>query len=123
MIKTTRWGPDTCGCVVDYEWSTETPPETREHRLTSVVRACPEHPGLTGAFLYSAIVGENRRKNTTQGIAQAINPNLTSQVYQWAFDANRVLEVSWLTTVTGAAKQQIQQQCDLQFGPGKVAVL
>jgi hypothetical protein len=107
---------------VDYEWSTETPPETREHRLTSVIRTCAEHPGLTGAFLYSAIADENRRKNTTQGIAQAINPNLTPQVYQWAFDANRVLEVSWLTTEP-VAKRQIQDQCDLQFGPGLVAVL
>ncbi len=122
MIKTTTWGPDTCGCVVEYEWRADVPAELREHRLTLVVRTCPEHPGLTGLFLYSAIADENRRKNTTQGIAQAINPNLTPQVYQWAFDANRVLEVSWLTTEP-VAKRQIQDQCDLQFGPGKVAVL
>lgn len=123
MIKTTFWSPDTCGCIVSFIYRTDVPAEVREHRLKDVVRICPEHPGLTGLFLYSAITDENRRKNTAQGIARALDPNLRAKVFQWAFDANRVLEISFLVVVTPVTKQQLQQEYDIQFGPGRVVVL
>lgn len=120
MIKTTTWSPDTCDCIVEYEWDTGV---NRVHTFKSVINTGLEHAALTGATLYEEVVSENRRKNVTQGIAQAIDVNLTAGIYQWAFDANRVLEVSFLVNVPSAVKEQIQAACDLQFGPAKVVIL
>ena len=31
-IVLNRWKPDTCGCLLHYEWDRNSPPETRVHR-------------------------------------------------------------------------------------------
>ncbi len=123
MIKTTQWRPDTCDCTIEYEWDTGAAAIGRVHTFKSAISIGPEHAGLTGVALYTEVVSENRRKNMTQGIARAIDVSLTSEVYQWSFDANRVLEVSFLITIPGPVKQQIQDASDLQFGPNKVLIL
>jgi hypothetical protein len=123
VIKATRWGPDTCDCIVEYEWDTDVAEANRVHTFKSVINTGPEHAALVGSTLYDEVVSENRRKNLTQGIAEAIDVNLTREVHQWAFDANRVLEISFLINVPPPVKQQIQDACDLQFGPGKVRIL
>jgi len=123
MIKTTRWRPDTCDCVIEYEWDTDVASEDRVHTFKAAPNIGAEHAALSGVALYDAVQSENRRKNVAQGIVQAIDVNLTYEVYQWAFDTNRVLEVSFLINVPNPIKQQIQDTCDLQFGPNKVIIL
>lgn len=47
MKKITRWSLDTCGCVVEYSWDSETKEELRGHTIVShnPCGKC-EHPSL-----------------------------------------------------------------------------
>lgn len=119
--KTTRWRPDTCGCIVEYKWDTEVAPEARTHTYSRTIATCPEHAALAGNALYTEVVSENRRKNLVLGIAQGIDSAITDEGYKWSFDANRVLQASFSGT-TPVTRQQIQDACDLQFGPNRVVV-
>ena len=55
-IRTIRWSPDTCGCVVDLMYDETDPTFER----ATLVTTCPKHAGKSGAD----IVLENRQKNT-----------------------------------------------------------
>ena len=37
-VKTTRWSPDTCGCVLEYSWDDALPQEARVHVYADTVR-------------------------------------------------------------------------------------
>jgi hypothetical protein len=36
MLQTTTWHPDTCGCVISYQWDDAVPAEQRKHTFASV---------------------------------------------------------------------------------------
>ena len=125
-IKTTTWGPDTCSCRVTFQWDDEVPSDLRIHTQIAVESKGPEHAAIVDGSLYQTLLGENRRKNLTFGIARAelARPdNDPVQWYSWSFTPGRVLEVSFISiVVSNAVKQRIQNACDLQFGPGTVVV-
>jgi hypothetical protein len=106
-----------------YQYDTDDPRETRIHTYAATVNTGPEHAALTGAALYAEVLSECRRKGRAQEIAEAKDVDLTLEVYEWVFDANRVLEITFLTNVPPPLRQQIQDECDLQFGPGKALIL
>lgn len=56
----TRWRPDTCGCVIEYEWDSDDAEETRVHTPVKI-DACPDHPA-TGDLEadFAAILAHNR---------------------------------------------------------------
>lgn len=66
MIKQTTWHPDTCDCVLIYEWDTEHPSETRVHTPVSGL-PCDRHSahyeqgGI--AQHHQTVTAENQRKN------------------------------------------------------------
>lgn len=111
MIQTTIWHPDTCSCVIEYQWDDTTSEDSRTHDFKSLKRACPAHAAeLDGLKIFDIAKEENQRKNATLhkliqihpslGVAmrdengdvtgQAPNHNLLS----WSFDANRRLKVA-----------------------------
>lgn len=63
MKHVTRWSPDTCGCVIEFEWDDEEPDETRKHDLTNYVSKCPAHQELDVEESYNIVKDENVRKN------------------------------------------------------------
>ncbi len=64
MKNITRWSPDTCGCVLEYEWDTEASNDDREHTFVSMVKVCPDHEGLDKDHIhYGHVVAENTTKN------------------------------------------------------------
>lgn len=62
-MKVTRWSPDTCGCVVEYEWDDTVPAKNRVRKFKACVRKCPRHAHLDDEAVYNAITEENSRKN------------------------------------------------------------
>lgn len=65
-LNITRWSPDTCECVIDYEWDTDVSEEQRIHTAKTIVKKCDAHS--TSDILdkhdhFNTILGENRRKN------------------------------------------------------------
>jgi hypothetical protein len=119
MIRVTRWSPDTCGCVVEYEWDDEANPETRTHAFKAGTR-CSLHAAAPGDHL-AVVQEENTRKNLAILIAQSVRTGLRAEDVVWSFDGTR----RFVMTVPGATNQQKNQMrsaADLQFGPGKVVI-
>lgn len=61
MINRTRWRPDTCECILEYEWDSNEPSETRAHTLVDTPYLCDAHKSSTDKL--SVVLEENQRKN------------------------------------------------------------
>lgn len=124
MKQITRWSPDTCECVIDYEWDDSQDENTRTHSFKRTIRACPEHKALAGKPHYDQVLSENTRKNITFDVIQKAHPQVTPDNYLWFFDKDRVLQVSLVgVDLPEAAKKGLQTALDARFGEGKVKVL
>ncbi len=45
MIRTTRWSPATCACVIEYTWDDAVSEDKRTHTVSNVLNRCAEaHP-------------------------------------------------------------------------------
>lgn len=80
MKHINRWYPDTCGCVIEYEWDDSEPEDKRTHRVVRFVKVCDAHKKFLPLSaketpeevlmaqedkerLFSQVLEENRRKN------------------------------------------------------------
>jgi light-regulated signal transduction histidine kinase (bacteriophytochrome) len=135
MIKTTRWSPDTCGCVIEYQWNTEDAPQARTHSIKNIVKACPAHANLADkADHFEKVKEENRRKNKVlnEAVLKHI-PRATKKVIgedgveqtvldlskvNFEFDENRVLKV-FVEGLQVAEKTAAQAEADEKVGNGK----
>ena len=122
MLRVTRWSPDTCDCVLEYEWDDAEPENTRVHKFKAMVVKCPAHLNLPPKDQYNQVVLENTRKNKVFAKAKKIKPELTPDDYKWSFDTNRKLKVNFKGKMVGAEKKQLKDLCDIEFGLGKVEV-
>lgn len=77
MKKITRWHPDTCNCIIEYEWDTEEPAESRHHVFRNCT-ICSHHAGLSAAAVYETVGRENRSKNRAYGHLLDSVPRLAS---------------------------------------------
>lgn len=62
-MVTNRWKPDTCGCILEYEFDADLPDGQRVMSAKDVVRACDAHPKEDKDAHYGKILVENRGKN------------------------------------------------------------
>jgi len=124
MKKTTRWSPDTCGCTLEYEWDDAEPEELRTHNFKQTINRCSSHDSLTGQNLYIQVLSENTRKNKVLAIAQQVNSEIKNDGYNWSFDTNRVLKISFLNIpISPAQKAQILNLIEQELGQGLVEVI
>ena len=150
MLTVNLWSPDTCGCVLHVVFDDSDPAvpvkfatldqAVQIHRDRFLARPattknpdlepqppaviCSAHASLGHtSSRHDAVMGENRRKNIAFAVAQANIPNITPEQYRWNFDLNRALSMSFSgVSVSPQQKIAIQAACDIQFGPGLVAV-
>lgn len=59
----TTWGPDTCGCSINYSWDRDSSENSRVHVYEGHNKRCQDHEHLIEEPLYNAVVEENQRKN------------------------------------------------------------
>lgn len=137
-MNSVKWSPDTCQCVLFYEWDPTKPADQRTHTFTKVEKVCQFHQGLTDSEIYTHVVDNNQRKNKLEGF---ILQNLTSALAQtdpesgvlvwkdgisfnWSFSGttdSRVLTISISgVNLTNNQKNTIQNWCNTTFGTGKV---
>jgi len=64
MIHETTWHPDTCVCVLVYQWDDAEPDETRVHTFIRAAQTCPLHEGLSLQELVDTVLVANRLKNS-----------------------------------------------------------
>jgi hypothetical protein len=138
MKHVTRWSPDTCTCVLEYEWDDTDPSETRQHNLKTYVSKCAAHTSLaTDSDRYTSVKDENSKKNITLGDiltngpsslfdeaadgSRTLKGNIT---YNWSWSGtapNRVLTVSFTgITLTQQQKNNLQTFINNKFGAGKI---
>jgi hypothetical protein len=117
---TTRWSPDTCGCVIEYVTDDDLPEQ--DPVLGKIVKLCGDHAGAIGD-VFSVVAEENRRKNGTFAELEKSVKDMKVENYLWYFDAQRILhvEVMDLSPVLGD-KESAQAACDARFGDGKVVI-
>lgn len=142
VIKTTRWSPDTCGCVIDYTWDDTTDLDTRVHTVSNIVTKCPAHQTLaTKEQVYDAVYEkENKRKNgvlsasldnTPEGLLYELDARGQKLLkhgitYEFNFTGsapNRILNIKFNgVTLTNQQKTAVQNKVDQLYGSGNVIV-
>jgi len=139
-IKTTRFSPDTCQCVLEYTWDDTVSETNRVHTLSNFVTKCPAHSSLsTDKDRWDSVFEENPRKalasqhildnSPTTALYDIINgvrqlkPSITLN-FSWSGTApNRVLTISYTgITLTTTQKNTIQSALNTRFGSGKVLI-
>lgn len=81
MIKRTEWQPDTCDCVLEYEWDDATPDNLRVHTLRSFSRRCVVHEGLgMDESHHQALVKESQARQDVLNHIRSNVPKLLKQV-------------------------------------------
>jgi len=141
-IKTTRWAPDTCQCVLEYSWDDTVAEDQRTHTPTTVVQRCTAHQTLpnTAEAVFNTIMDENPRKNkalyeilmnapstswydiidSVSGARQFKNNIVIN--WTWSGTApNRVITITFTgISLTNAQRNTLQTRLNTLFGTGKV---
>lgn len=65
MKRTTIWKPDTCKCVIEYEWDDALNEDTRIHEVKNILERCEAHQLTLDEEVFITVEEENRRKNKT----------------------------------------------------------
>ena len=94
-IQTTVWSPDTCGCVIEYEWDDSIPQEARAHTVSKIVKSCPVHSqSISKEKNYGDVLKENQDKNKAIGIIMERKPSVKVEDISFRYDSDRTLRLS-----------------------------
>lgn len=89
-MKTTRWRPDSCKCVLEYSWDDSVPEAEREHLPTTVVEACERHDHDDVEVVHLAVTVDNVRKNHLFEELKSAIPDLEPGEVEYEFDGDAV---------------------------------
>jgi len=123
-MKVTRWSPDTCDCIFEYEW--DDTQATITHSFKKAIHLCNHHKALVADKAYDVVLSENTRKNIVFGEAQRVKPDITIDDFTWSFEGagkNRKLKVGFFGKLMAGEKSNLQAQCNSKFGAGKVEII
>ena len=126
MKQVTCWSPDTCSCILEYEWDDALEGDARTHSFKKAIQLCEHHKALAAGNAYNAVLSENTRKNQAFGLAKKVKPNLEPSSYTWSFEgtgADRKFKVGFLGKLQPEEVASLQAQCNTKFGTGKVEVI
>ncbi len=116
-LQVTRWYPDTCDCIIDYQWDDTEPEAARTHTLKAVVKQCAAHSKIPDDKQhFSTVLEENQRKNKAMAQASLLKADLDVQGIQWSFDQGRVLHIVFGAHLSDIDKASIQGWCESTFG-------
>ncbi len=89
MKHITTWSPDTCGCILEYEWDDSVPAEEREYSVSKIKRKCAAHAAEEAPSThFDKVLGENSLKNSVT--AQIKEVHADAEV-EFEFDGQRNL--------------------------------
>lgn len=120
-VKRTRWHPDTCGCVIDYEWDGDLAEDARVHTVVSHL-PCPAHAEAE----HEVVTEENQQKNQAVAAVLSAAPDLSPEAVAFAYDAKRHLRLRVQTgrsTLTRAVGRSLQAIVDARIGKGRATVI
>lgn len=140
MKHVTTWRPDTCGCVIEYEWDDAVNENARTHKQVAAV-PCPAHIS-TASFVdgdapnvLAKVTTENQTKNKAHSLVLEHFPKVVEETtdadgkktkqlkagveFGWEFDDNRELKVH-VKGLTKADHDQLKVLADQTLGIDKV---
>lgn len=128
-IKTTRWQPDTCECIIEYQWDTEDKGgNNRVFTGSNIVHACERHNAPNPNAHFAQVQADNRLKNNAQKVLKDNYPELTTlneegesefnhSVCSFFLNLNRVLEVTITEPSFDTAKKSVAKGLiDIEIG-------
>lgn len=122
-MNITRWKPDTCDCVIDYEWDASVPDVSRVHVYKDGT-LCDIHKniGITKANHFNVILEENKRKNQAIELAVKQIPGLVDKVSFSLDPVTRVVKIKFSNTISAGQRNGLTNAFTAKFGDGKVVV-
>lgn len=88
------WRPDTCGCILEFEFDADTTEQDRIHTPTQTIRACEHHQIADVKECHDVVLEENVRKNVVlNSVLDQVAPELQKDV-SWSFDEKREVVIS-----------------------------
>jgi hypothetical protein len=136
MIKTTRHSPDTCGCVILYDWDTEHPEDTRIHTNYRFEKQCAEHM----AHQVHHVVAEHNLINDTKNHILSHSPMMQIKktdeygevttslhrdvqlIHNWTDDRKLRIQFAGKMKIPDEHKSYLQSILDQNVGKDKVVV-
>jgi hypothetical protein len=91
MKHITRWQPDTCECIIDYEWDDTIHPITYTQK--QIVKQCSLHSSIKTESILDTIIIENAKKNKVINKIMEENPEVIEQT-TWKYQKDGVLEIT-----------------------------
>ena len=145
-IKVTTWTPDTCDCVIQYQWDEDLDEDTRTHSLNFIRKSCQAHSNLlpNEAVTYTAVLDENNKKSRALLEALQTAPNQLANVitnpdgsfsyilkdnivFNFSFSGtapNRILTIQFIgITLTNQQRNAVQNKLNNIFGSGNVVII
>jgi len=142
VTNTTRYSPDHCDCVLEYDWDSTLSEDQRVHTLNRIVKACPIHQQLaTDQDRYNCVLEENPRKNIAQQLILDSGPTQISNIVNGVkvLKDGLSFQLTWSGTppnrlvtiavndkngnvLTVQQKSAIQTFLNNRFGVGKVVI-
>lgn len=125
MKQVTRWSPDTCGCVLEYEWDDSVSDTDRTHTVTTVVTRCAEHSEMKLQLSdhFDQVMAENTGKNKAFEVVKSKVASLDIADFKYSFDKDRklVVDVDHLA-VSAAEKLTLTAELNSKLGTGKASI-
>jgi hypothetical protein len=132
MKGTTNWQPDTCECILDFDWD-DKDGSVAVNKIIKVCKAHAEEKDIVEHF--QAVLEENQRKNIAIGkimseVSRAVDTTIDEKgdsvqklkpgfEVAFSFDAERKLILN-LDSLTTQEKATVITACDSALGTGKV---
>jgi hypothetical protein len=114
MTLVTRWHPDTCSCIIEYDHNAGD--DTFIH--TATIQACPRHAAVSGQAHFDAVLSHNRAKNSVHNFVMKQQGVIIDRLHCF-YDVNDILHVAG----HGADIIVLQALVNSQFGTGKIVVV
>jgi len=133
MIKITTWSPDTCKCVIEYQWDSDLPADQRSHTVSKIVSACKDHENQVDKTVhFESVLNENKNKNQAIDLLVKNADELTKldddgnkipdlSKIDYSFDNDRNITI-FATGIKSDSKTNAQTAIDVKLGAGKVMI-
>lgn len=121
-IQTTTWSPDTCECVIEYQWDDTISQEERVHTPSNIVKTCPVHSALPDKEKkYTEVLKENQTKNKAVGIILEGNPQIGTEDISFSYDPDRTLRLK-VNGLDTTKKKSVETEIKSKVGNDKIIV-
>lgn len=98
-ITRNLWKPDTCGCVLEFEFDADLPSEERVHTPLEPHRKCQHHQHADKDTHHAAVSEENTRKNRAFGEVAEQLSDADKKELKWSLDESRQVVIEVPATV------------------------